>query len=135
LKDNECIEEKRSCSEFKNKEITDEIFCSKLSTEDRYKKCFFFENKCIEDYEYCEDYSYFSDEVQKDICESIIPLDYKNTKCIFNNGECLSEKKLCNYYNSDLIKNQCENILPSVDKKCEYSQGNCQEKINIVMKS
>ena len=104
------------------------FFCSKLSTENPHKKCFFFENKCIEDYEYCEDYSYYTDEVQRDICESIISLDYKNTKCIFNNGECLSEKKLCNYYNSDLIKNQCENILPSVDKKCDYSQGNCQEK-------
>ena len=46
----------------------------------------------FEDYEYCEDYSFYSDEVLKDICESIIPLDYKNTKCIFNNGECLSEK-------------------------------------------
>ena len=128
LKDDECIEEKRSCSEFENKEISDEIFCSKLSTKDPYKKCFFFDNKCIEDYAYCEDYSFYSDEILKDICESIIPLDYKNTKCIFNNGESLSEKKLCNYYNSDLIKNQCENISPDIDKKCEYNKGNCNKK-------
>ena len=129
LKDNACTEQKKFCSEFESQEITDENFCSKLSAKDPNKKCFYYNNKCIEDYEYCELYSYYGDEVIKDICESIIPIDYKNTKCVFNKDECISKKKTCNYYNPDLIKNQCEKIYPDISKKCEYSNGDCIEKI------
>ena len=125
-KDNEkkCETQKKSCSTFQSDYYSSEI-CSELSTEVSSKSCIFYNNKCLETYTNCEDYN---EAVNKDICESIIPKNYINTKCVYSNGECVEQRKKCDEYNINLLINKCENISPGFTKKCVYFDYFCYER-------
>ena len=109
--DNKCTTKQKNCSEFKLiKELGSKgniQLCEFLITNDKNKKCIFYIDGCIESYSNCEDYN---QNVQKEICESIITEDYLTNKCVFdeNKNECITEVKPCSSYQTESFKLDCE---------------------------
>lgn len=119
---NKCVTTTRNCNEF----LLSGELCQDLTTNDENKVCFDYYGECIENYESCEDYN---GNVEKAVCESIIPSDYKTTKCVYDseNRECMSEILPCTSFQSDAIKETCKEIGFENDIKCVYSNGKCTQ--------
>ena len=89
-KDNQCVEEERFCTE--NDPIKTRYYkCEDFNNEDSSKICKLYNNKCIETYEKCEDYT---ENVNKDICESIISGNYPFADCVYKDNQCIINKRL-----------------------------------------
>jgi len=123
-KDVDCILKPLTCSDMKT-----QLECMAIPEipENSRKKCFFYNNQCIEMYKTCEDYNgYFKQE-----CEAIIPLN--GYSCVFQSPSCISVPKTCP---EGLINLECYLISSiktglSDPKKmiCDYdsSTGKCFE--------
>lgn len=126
-----CITKTKSCSEHKfNGSIhrkTNWEICQDLKVSDENKYCFLSKGGCIESYLNCEDYN---KNVEKDICESIIPENYEESKCIYDNENklCKTVKKACSTFQADLLSDFCESYGFWTKKKCSYSSGKCSKK-------
>ena len=121
--DNECKIEEKECSYGTNK---NEEICSSIKLYNKTHYCLYRENKqCIEQYRICEDYK---EKVDKDTCESIIPLDSTYKKCIFDkDSECVTKKKECSDYKGKM-KDECETYyepLDNVNFKCSFINNEC----------
>ena len=67
LEEGKCIKkEKNSCSDYKP---GDEYSCIGIQLQDQLKACVYYEDKCIETYKTCEDYT----GNDKEVCESFLP--------------------------------------------------------------
>ena len=88
-----------------------------------------YNNKCIEVYRKCEDYT---ENVKKDICESLITDNYYDANCVYENNKCVTKYKTCSDYNTEIIKENCKFLFPGLTTKCLYSNGDCIEKKKIV---
>ena len=121
LINNTCVSTERYCSEyiFNNRK-----YCDYLKTKDENKICFDYKGKCIESYEFCEDYN---QNVDKETCENIIPQSYHYDKCVYDseNKKCISEHLPCSSYQVDSIGEQCRYLGIENNIKCEYSNGTC----------
>ena len=70
--------------------------------ENNAKRCFYYNNNCIEEYKSCNDYK----GNDKNICESILIFDYNNKidvtkKCVYKDNQCIKESKLCSEFQND----------------------------------
>ena len=109
LTNNGCEEVSKNCEDIGlDKE---EIYCTNIKLENENKYCVFTNQGCQEHYTECEKY----DGNDKDECESII---VKNniitnphiTKCVYENGKCISKSKICSDYKQGQNIDFCENI-------------------------
>ena len=128
---NACVEktrtEKLTCNSYKSGQ--DDYYCEKIKLEDSKKHCKIydiFNLKCNEFYKKCSDYE-GNDEI---VCNSNMPEEYDKYKCVFKNGKCTEEKKICSDYKLGLENiERCEYIHPSEDdsKACEFIDNQCVE--------
>ena len=119
-----CIRKNKGCSE-----ATNAADCSRMIPSDRSKKqCIFYDGKCTEQFINCNNYD---ENVEKTVCENIIPNYYYAEKCEYQSGTpniCRSVDKECNEYNIQNLKSFCEMITPSkIQKKCVFSNNSCSE--------
>ena len=122
-----CKTEVRYCDEaFKIQNLYGK-FCDSISPRDENKICLSYKNKCIETYATCEDYQ---ENVEKDKCEAIIPEEYENVKCVYDedNKKCISQNLECSSFIIESIKYTCELLGKEINKTCVYSDGFCYEK-------
>ena len=122
-----CITKNVYCSELKDivEDKLEDIYAD-LEVNDPNKECIANKDKCIESYVKCEDYE---ENVEKEKCEAIIPEDYYYKKCAFDsvNNKCISEKLICSSFKLENVKNYCELLGESYNKKCIFSNGFCLE--------
>lgn len=124
----QCKTKTKSCSEY----IFDNTIGAKMNIEtcydleinDKNKICFLYNDGCIESYSKCEDYN---QNVEKDICENIIPENYETNKCVYDSNKhiCKTVKKTCSSYQTDLFKYICDSYGMWSKMKCGYSKGKC----------
>lgn len=132
LENSKCIQKERVCSDFKFGSEPN-YNCNLLKAIDSSKKkCFFSNNKCEETYKHCEDYV---QNVDKNICESILPLDEYNydydifSKCVYENGKCVKRERYCEEFNFNIIDEEICYYLPLYDesKRCALVNNQCIE--------
>ena len=128
LTNNGCEEVSKNCEDIGIDE--EEIYCTNIKLENENKYCVFTNQGCQEHYTECEKY----DGNNKDECESII---VKNniitnphiTKCVYENGKCISKSKICSDYKQGQDIDFCENIeLTDNEKHCVLINNECLEK-------
>ena len=128
LTDKGCEEVSKSCSDISLEEP--DFYCTNIKPKNNKKYCAYTNRGCEEHYTECENY----EGNDKNECESII---VKNniitnphiTKCVFENGKCKSQQKICSDYKSGQNSDFCENIeLTDNDKHCVYINNECKEK-------
>ena len=119
----ECKEVKKECKDF-----TDEL-CLYHTPNNENKYCLFIDNKCQEEYSYCEAYSSSISENnrKKEECESIIPkyLDGYQYKCIFTDSKTCEKKKIEN----------CEDYEGTDEDHCESLTITDSSTYNCIMKN
>jgi hypothetical protein len=119
----ECKEVKKECKDF-----TDEL-CLYHTPNNENKYCLFIDNKCQEEYSYCEAYSSSISENnrKKEECESIIPkyLDGYQYKCIFTDSKTCEKKKIEN----------CEDYEGTDEDYCESLTITDSSTYNCIMKN
>ena len=122
--DNDCKLKPLTCSDIKT-----QLQCLRIQEipENSRKKCFFYNNQCIEMYKTCEDYNgYYKQE-----CETIIPLNGYN--CVFQSPSCKSIPKTCSeglvYYECQYITAIKDGLSDPRKMICDYdsSTGKCFE--------
>ena len=97
-------------------------------------KCSLVNGRLTETFRKCEDYN---ENVQKDICESIIPHYFNDSieessdlyyKCIFEDGLCKKKKKTCSDYLDFDDENECQLFISTDNsKRCAFYNGKCIE--------
>lgn len=124
-----CTMKKKECKEYTN-EFVCTIINLYLYLEGEDKRCVYYNNECIEQWKDCSTYSDNAEKVEKSVCESII-LSSDSKKCVFESGEtknsCVEKDKLCSDFKIDDYKDHCIQLTPSFEKKCVYSNSNCEE--------
>ena len=108
------------CSEANNEALCESI-SSELARISKYY-CLYINGKCTEQYKTCEDYD---KNVEKDVCQAIIPTNSINHHCVFKTvgqeNKCVSELKKC----ESLILDDYEYYCNSINPFCSYSEGVC----------
>ena len=120
-----CVTRQINCADMTDiNAFKGEQICEYLNVNDENKECIFYNNKCIESYRYCENYN---QNVEKNICEAIIPEDYHSIKCVYDSekGECISERLSCSSFQLESFNFYCGLLGRDTNKKCEYSNGFC----------
>lgn len=80
-------------------------------------------DKCLENYDKCEDYK----GNEKEVCEAIRPDDNKDytQKCAYEENKCVTKPKKCE---DAISKKECFYIkLENKDKRCAFPNGKCTE--------
>ena len=118
-----CQSQKKECSDAKNSNE-----CSKITPTNNNKICIYKDNSCIERYKTCELYQSSGEEIQEDLCESIIVQDIygDRIKCEFSPGSCTSKVKTCSDFQIESFESNCNSLRPSLNtQKCTYSNKAC----------
>ena len=116
-----CERKPLECSEAKTSEL-----CTSISgvLKDSKKYCIFIDGVCSEQYKTCGDYS---KDVQKEICQAIIPNNYITHHCVFgatgDTNICNEVQNECESLKVDDYEYQCKTINPF----CSYSEGICSK--------
>ena len=116
-KDNTCLTQSKICSDY------DFESCGKYDLPDRTKKCAWLNNQCVTRFVECSYYKGTNPEE----CETIIPMtDPYETKCVYTDGICKSEKKTsCSDYKEGQEFSHCFLITLSDEKKyCTLNENN-----------
>lgn len=115
-----CERKLLGCSEAKN-----EVLCNAISAvlkTNSKKYCAFIDGVCSEQYQTCGDYK---NDVQKEICQAIIPEDYKTKHCIYTESgdtkKCVEEANKCESF----LVSDYEYYCISLNPFCSYSNGVC----------
>ena len=126
-KDKTCTPKQKICSEYLGKNANE---CAKYKASDSSKICSLVNGKCIEQYQYCSDYS-GNDQTT---CESIIPYDDEDTpsplpgyKCVLDSKEgCIRKSKGCSEAETFA---ECSLMVPSDTdiKTCIFYNNQCIE--------
>ena len=138
-----CVYEKGKCTKKKSTSCSDYKigtsyeYCYYIQLANPNKFCYFYNNECIETYLECENYN--GDNIKKDICESIIPLEDINKKCVFENNKCVAKEMYCSdfepYYDdktnyemcSELNSHDPNKICILHNNKCIESYESCED--------
>lgn len=126
---NNCIQEKKECSQYTG---TDSYDCQQCTSSEVDKKCFIENGKCVAKFTECEKYKGNDAE----ICKKIIPYDSSGNylgninKCIMDRTNCKMTLKECdeanNYQECALLS--AEKIKASSNiKNCVFKGGKCKE--------
>ena len=123
----ECKEVTKECKDF-----TDQLYCQTYSPEDDNKYCLFINDKCQEEYRYCEAYSssISDNNRKKEECQSIIPKysDGYKYKCIYSDLNSCEKKKIenCEEYEGT-NEDYCNSITltDSSKYKCIMKNNKC----------
>ena len=120
--DHECQEHFDECSDIEDKTKCE----SNINT--HYNKCKFDDqNKCVEAYYQCSDYTKILDLMSSKYCEyALVPPNFKK-KCVYDKTthNCNEGDKKCLDYTKKATKEICENAKTSKDgKKCVLSDDN-----------
>ena len=122
-KNNVCQEESLTqCSDYDSD--LDKKYCTKIDL-GSYKKCVIKDNKCTQIYITCPENR---EEITKEECESIIPLD-ESKKCNFEGtNNCAQKEKECSEYTGtdSYVCQKC--ISTESDKKCFIENRKCVAK-------
>ena len=145
LVNDNCIEQYKKCEDYQgnNEEMCNSIkpYNDDLNSFDYNLKCVLKENKCQQveksgeeeyadkfgyrEYYKCEDYK---ENVEKSICEAIIPYDY-SLKCVYKDNQCVEEERFCT--ENDPIKTRyykCEDFNNEDSSKiCKLYNNKCIE--------
>ena len=120
-KDKECYQEYGTCNEYKG---TDPTICSYYDSNDENKRCILVNGKCVEKeyYYHCSDY----EGTNKDVCQSIIPVNDRTKKCVYTNEGCVEQNKVCEDARDE---SECTNIIASdsTKKQCVFINNACKE--------
>ena len=117
-----CGRQLLKCSEAKTPSACRDI--SKLLQEvsDPKKYCLFFNGTCTEQYYECSEYK---KNVQKEVCQAIIPNNYKMKHCLYKDENdkisCVEADNVCESFDVDRYKYECTKKSPF----CSYSEGIC----------
>ena len=125
---NECVEKTKTgvtCKSFEAGQ--DEDYCYEIELENGKKYCGFYDNKCTEYFKKCSDY----DGTNEKECNSNIPENYYEYKCVYKDGKCTEQKKSsCSDYKEGEDEDYCEDItLSDENKGCKLVDGQCKEVI------
>ena len=120
-----CEKKLLDCSVANGKSILCSTISELLKTKSNNKKyCAYINDNCTEQYFTCEKYD---KDVEKKICESIIPNDYLQNHCVIKTenrvDKCVSEPNECKDFEVDDYEYQCLEISPF----CSYSDGICTQ--------
>ena len=120
-----CDKKLLDCSVANGKNSLCTTISELLKTKSNYKKyCAYINDNCTEQYYTCENYD---KDVEKKICESIIPNDYLQNHCVIKTenrvDKCVSEPNKCEDFEVDDYEYQCLEISPF----CSYSDGICTQ--------
>ena len=126
--DNECVEKTKTgvtCKSFETGQDPD--YCYKIELENEKKYCEFYDNKCTEYFRQCSDL----DGTNEKQCNSNIPENYEEYKCVYKDGKWKKQKKTsCSDYKEGEDEYYCQRIPLSDDGKgCEFVNGQCKEVI------
>ena len=116
------------CSMF---EEIKQAICGSLKSEDKNKKCSLVNNECISTYEECEEY----EGNNQNICESIIPEDFPQYKCVLENSKCIQKERVCSDFKFGSEPNYNCNLLKAIDsskKNVFFQIINVKKHISIV---
>ena len=127
-KDETCTSKQKICSEYLGKNANE---CAKYKASDSSKICSLVNGKCIEQYQYCSDYSGNDQRT----CESIIPYDddedtpapLPGFKCVLDSKEgCIRKSKGCSEAKTFA---ECSLMVPSDTdiKTCIFYNNQCIE--------
>jgi hypothetical protein len=106
-----------TCSSFESGQ--DLKYCEGIELENG-KHCVFYNNKCTEYFEDCNDAS-------ENECNSNIPEERNRYKCLYKEGKCTQVQKTCSDYDKNSY-DYCENIkLDDEKKECRIINGQCAE--------
>ena len=117
-----CERKLLGCSEAKTS-TNCEIISDLLKTATNSKKyCAFFNGTCTEQYFECSKYD---TNVQKEVCQAIIPDDYETMHCVYKDESgkitCEAVANDCESFDVDKYKYECISLGPF----CSYSDGVC----------
>ena len=86
--------------------------CENIKLQDSKKACIYSNNKCIETFKTCEYY----EGNEKDICESIIPRNYRSYthKCVYEDNKCTTKNILC-FELKDIVEYKLERICEDLE--------------------
>ena len=112
-----CIEQYPFCSDYRG---NDKTTCESIQLNDIGSKCVLDEKEgCIKKKKGCSEATNYDD------CPYMTPSDTSKKQCIFYDGKCTEQYKLCTDYSENVEKTTCENIIPSNYNtyKCVYQSG------------
>ena len=117
-----CERQLLDCSEAKTSTACDDISTILITDSSNTKYCSFFNGTCTEQYYNCADYN---KNVQKEICQAIMPHNYKTKHCVYKDQSgkitCEEEQNDCESFDVDKYKYECTKKNPF----CSYSDGIC----------
>ena len=135
-----CKKQPKECGDAKS--ASD---CSSITptSDPPYKQCAYVNNACVEQYKTCKIYYDRVDQIDKDVCESIVINDETAGSTITSTthrcrylavtggrNKCEAVPRECSDFTAEKIKDQCTSIIPSADisKKCVFENNSCAEK-------
>ena len=123
-----CSKVRKKCSDFKKGEDNEEL-CEKFTTSNSlYTKCVLENHNCQEKYLSCDSYHQVVESSQRkeEDCANIIPVNYNEKKCKFDDGTklCNEVPKECNEIRD---KENCDFHDLNTEKTCFFKNNICQE--------
>ena len=117
-----CERQLLGCSEAKTSTVCAGISSALKGATASKKYCRFFNGTCTEQYTACGNYD---KNVQKEVCQAIIPENYQNKHCVYKDEggtiSCVEADNVCESLDVDKYIYKCISLGPF----CSYSDGVC----------